>query len=847
MPRPNRTSSPIQHQIEQFFPVSLNQQTLWIVDRLQPGTATYNITVSLRLTGKLDFQALELSLQAIVHRHGSLRTTFGVRDGAPVQIVKSMCAVSLQLRDISAFSGADLEGLAYSLAREETQKPFDLANGPLIRAVLVRLGPESHILLCIMHHIVSDGWSAELFISELAEHYSAFSAGRESCLKSLPIQYTDFAILQRHLVSDEHFKQQLAFWRRTLRGAPTLHSLPCDRMRPEQPTYTGASETLHLDNDLVVDLQRFARHQRVTFFMLLTATFQVLLSKYGKQQDILVGIPVSGRSIAETESLIGLFVNTIVLRSSLVGNPKFIDVVGRVREGLLDAMSHQDIPFDLVVDEIGARRSLNYNPIFQIMFATFRAAIQSREFGRLTARPYIIESTTSRFDLSVNIIEGFNGTWWVQAEYSTELFDRARITSMLEAYGMLLRSILTDYDQRISNLHPLHSIKTSASNAAGQTDVMVPQVSTANSGASGGAVVGATWDNQVAGSAARTRATFRFDSIECKLIDIWQKVLKISPIGLDDDFFELGGNSLLAIALVGEVNRSFDKRLPVSALFRDTTICSMAKRLRGEQVGKSSFVPLAEAGTHPPLFAAGSGREYRDLSRALGSDQAFYQINVYAVQEERLIAGRSLLTTVQDIAGHFVDQILAVQPCGPYFLAGTCEGGIVALEIARQLQRHGHRIGTLMQFDTPVRGYFSRVPLHKYLPRALHRALYQTDLSAAATVIRQKFFRLVRSKFSRLSTAHTMSTEEYIWKVIWDAVRAYGTDKTFDGAITLFRAEQPLLWYAEDVAVGWDRLGPLTIYDVPGVHGELFFTDSTTHTIIRRVLKDAQRQLLPKA
>jgi hypothetical protein len=219
---------------EECFPLSSSQRRFWVLDQLQPGSAAYHIPVCLRLTGPLAFEALERSLGAIVARHASLRTTFDVRDGVPFQFVKSCGAVPLQLRDISAHQGPDLEPRAYSIVQAEILKPFDLKNGPLLRATLLRLGPQHHILVSTMHHIVSDGWSAEILVQELTEHYVAFSTDRVLSLKPLPIQYSDFTVLQQDALARERIQEQLSFWQRTLADAPALHDLPCDRARPEE-------------------------------------------------------------------------------------------------------------------------------------------------------------------------------------------------------------------------------------------------------------------------------------------------------------------------------------------------------------------------------------------------------------------------------------------------------------------------------------------------------------------------------------------------------------------------------------------------------------------------------------
>jgi len=816
------------------FPVSMNQQRLWILDQLQPAIAANHITVCLRLTGPLVTDALERSLRAIVGRHESLRTTFGFRDRAPVQLINSSCSIFLQLRDMSTHSSTDLEAQAHSFACEEIQKPFDLKNGPLLRTVLLRLGPEHHILVSTMHHIVSDGWSAELLIRELAEHYGAFVAGQEPNPKPLPIQYSDFTILQRHLLRTERIEQQLSFWRRILAGAPILHNLPCDRPRPERPTYAGANQTLQLDSGLVSELQRFARHQRSTIFMLLTAAFVVLLSKYGKQKDILLGIPVSGRNLVETEPLIGFFVNTLVLRTSVSNNMTFNDLLIQVRESLLDVMSNQDVPFERIVDAVRVPRGLGYNPLFQIMFATFRAAVQSRQFGPLTASPYVIGGNTSQFDLSVNVIEGLDNTWWVQAEYSTELFDHRRITRMLEAYTVLLPTILADSHRQISDLQISQFGEDVSANIQQSSTSDAMPTSIAGSSINGRAH---SWLDRLSGSTASRNigsAAPPIDHLDGKLIDIWQQRLKVASISVDDDFFALGGNSLLAIALVTEVNRTFGSALPVSSLFRDGTIRSMANRLRGQSAWKSSFVPLTRTGLKPAVFAAGSWREYRDLSCALGSDQPFYQMDAYALQEERLLAGATLLRTVQDIATHFVRDILSMQPFGPFFLAGQCEGSIIALEIARQLQRQGRQIGALMQLDTPATGYFQTVPWRQRISSALAR--------------RKHPITIIKNRMNRILATITPSTENYIWNTIWCAIRAYDSDEMVDGEIIIFRAEQRRWLHApplEDVAVGWERLGAVKVYDVPGDHEQLL-VNPTAQSIIRHVLEDVQQRVSAK-
>jgi thioesterase domain-containing protein/acyl carrier protein len=748
-----------------------------------------------------------------------------------MQVVKLSPAIPLQVRDI----GADSEAQAYSFARKEIQRPFDLERGPLIRTALFRLAPEHHILVNTMHHIISDGWSAELFVHELAEHYAAFSTRREPVLKPLQMQYSDFTVLQRHLVASTRIEQQLAFWRRTLSGAPLLHGIPCDHPRPPQPTHAGASQSMRLNSELVADLQRFARGQRATFFMLLAATFQILLFKYSKHQDVLVGIPVMGRNLVESERLIGLFVNTIVLRTSLSEDLSFADVLHHVRDRILEAMSNQDAPFERIVDSVQAPRSPSHNPLFQIMFGTFRTALRSREFGQLVATPYIVDSATSRFDLSVNVIEDLDGTWWVQAEYSTELFNHARIATMLEVYRMVLGTMLTDSHQRLSDLRlPDSALDTSTNIPHPVTPPATTKMRAelTDRRAVSGPVRSSTHMATPAGAPHVPSG-----QVESQLVGIWQRFLKISPIALDSNFFDLGGNSLLAIRMIAEINRAFDRKIPVSALFHYPTIRQVATLVRERPLFKLSFFPLVETGTKPPLFVCADSRGASllgatELSRALGPDQPFYQIDIYALQEERLISQEPLLTTVESMATHLIPEIISIQRSGPYFLAGQCAGGIIALEIARQLRQLGQEIAVLMQFDTPPTGYFR---VRAWYRQALELSRRSDALLRILRFIDDRIRRMLRLK-------ETMTKEqEDIWNIIWNAVRAYGNELVlFNGEITLFRATRGSITI-EDVATGWSRIGTLRVFDVPSNHGQLFLSRDA-QDIFRRVLDDAQRR-----
>ena len=325
------------------FPPSFAQERLWFFDQLEPASASYRLSMVRRLGGRLDVQALERSLNEIVRRHESLRTTFPAVDGQPVQAVLSSLAVALPVVDLREVPSDEREGQARQMATEELLRPFDLAKGPLLRPMLLSLDAEDHVLVVALHHIVSDGWSMGVLSRELSTLYEAYSAGRPSPLPELPIQYADFAVWQRQWLQGAVLDKQLVYWREQLDGSPALLSLPTDRPRPLIQTYRGARQSLTIPQALSESLKALSIEEGATLFMTLLAALQVLLYRYTGQEDIVVGTPIANRNREEIEGLIGFFVNTLVMRSDLSGNPTFRELLGQVREVCLGAYEHQDL------------------------------------------------------------------------------------------------------------------------------------------------------------------------------------------------------------------------------------------------------------------------------------------------------------------------------------------------------------------------------------------------------------------------------------------------------------------------------------------------------------------------
>ncbi|HWP42254.1 MAG TPA: amino acid adenylation domain-containing protein, partial [Blastocatellia bacterium] len=434
--------------------LSFAQQRLWFLDRLNPDSPFYNVSGALRLRGRLNIAVLERSLAEIIRRHEALRTTFATVNDRPVQVVNAAEFFELPCVKVTGSSKAGREAAGVRLASEEATRPFNLATGPLIRALLLQLEEEDSILLVSMHHIVCDGWSIGIFIKELAALYESFSRGRPSPFAEPPIQYSDFARWQREYLRGEILASHLDYWRRELAGAPSALNLPTDRPRPPAQTYRGGRHSFQISGELTEAIKTISQLRGATLFMFLLAAFKVLLCRYSRQEDIVVGTPVAGRSRVETEGLIGCFVNTLVLRSDLSKNPRFIDLLGKVRATTIRAFEHQAVPFEKLVEELHPERDISRSPLFQVMFVMQNAPLAELKMAGIELMPVELQAETAKFDLTLTIEEagrGLNGS----IEYSTDLFDRSTIVRMAEHLQTLLESIAANPRERIGHLQIL--------------------------------------------------------------------------------------------------------------------------------------------------------------------------------------------------------------------------------------------------------------------------------------------------------------------------------------------------------------------------------------------------------
>ena len=433
------------------LPLSFAQQRMWFLYQMDQQNSAYNEALTIRLTGRLNIDILEQTINAIIQRHESLRTTFPVVEGKPIQKIAPSLKIKLLVINLKDISQDQIDKQII----EELQKPFDLTQSPLLRCTLFDLGYENYILVNVFHHIIIDGWSKGILFKELSEFYQAFLSNSTVDLPELPIQYADFAVWQRQWLQGEILENQLNYWKKQLTGAPPLLELPTDKPRPATANFRGHSISFQINSELTEKLKLLSQKSGVTLFMTLLAALNTLLFRYSGQDDILIGTPTANRNRQEIEPLIGFFVNTLVLRNSLEGNPTFSGLLQQARNVVLEAYANQDVPFEQVVDGLEIERSLSYNPLFQVMFALQNAPLNALKLPNLKAQYLAVENQRIKFDLSLFLeeIETEKGSYlegfW---EYDGDLFTPERITRMVGHFQTLLKGIVANPQQTVGEL-----------------------------------------------------------------------------------------------------------------------------------------------------------------------------------------------------------------------------------------------------------------------------------------------------------------------------------------------------------------------------------------------------------
>jgi amino acid adenylation domain-containing protein len=440
---------PVSHDRE--LPLSFAQQRLWFLNELQPGNHYYHVPVAIRLSGPLNLRILEQTLTEVMRRHEVLRTNFPKVNGSPVQRILPASDFQFPVIDLRSYTEEGRQAKVLRIIEEETRRPFDLENGLMLRVVLLRLAEEEQVVFFMMHHIVSDAWSSTILINEVSTLYRAFLNNEPSPLPELPIQYADYAIWQREWLSGQVLEDELEHWRKELVGIAPVLELPADHPRPPVQKFEGASESYQISEQVAQRLKDLSRNEGVTMFMTMLAAFKALLYRYTGQEDLLVGAPISGRNLIETESLIGFFTNTLALRTRVSPQSSFVSLLQQVRDVMFKAYAHQELPFEKLVEELNPERSLSHTPLLQIIFGYYSNRDETLDLPGVKLTPVGFKSRTAKFDLVHNVTEN-SGRLNGSILYNTDLFEPETIHRMARHYAMLLAAIANNPKQAIAEL-----------------------------------------------------------------------------------------------------------------------------------------------------------------------------------------------------------------------------------------------------------------------------------------------------------------------------------------------------------------------------------------------------------
>lgn len=803
---------------EQNLPLSYAQQRIWFLQHWYADSGIYNVPTALTVEGVLDVDALIRALRDIVDRHEALRTVFPVIGGHPVQQVRRDARLSVPIIDLSNLDLDAAEAEAWTRAVAESRRPFDLAADPLLRATLLRLTDTTSVLLLTLHHIVCDGWSLGVLFRELRTLYAAYTRGERASLPPLPVQYPDFAVWQRQYLTGDILERHLSYWRHQLRPPVAVLDWPVDRPHPVETTARGGHVVFDVPGETVTAVSRFSAAEGVTLFMTFLAAYQAVIHRYTGQDDVCVGTPVANRTRPEIEGLIGCFVNTLVLRGDLSGDPTFRRLVERTRDTAIDAQVHQELPFELLVDALKVRRSANRSPLFQAMLAVQDESAESAELPGVSVSRMGVPFDYAKFEFTLNLRVG-SDRGRGSLEYNADLFDRATAEGFVNDFMAFLETALAAPDRRLSSLRV-----AGADARRGRRGSPGPLPSPV----------------QIAPVA---RSLDGVSAIERQLEPLWREMLSLPTVGVGDNFFDLGGNSLTAIRLFSELERRFGVSLPLSTLFGNGTIEAQARLLASGALrapARSPLVPIQPLGTRPPVFLVhGIGGEvlsFGALAGHLGTDQP-----IFGLQASRHDTDQQG-DTIEAVAARYVAAIRAREPEGPYLLGGYSSGGILAYEMAQQLRDGGHQVALLAMVDAPAPRATAAPLTPDNLWRLVKNAAYwplddeflRSGWAAQRARLRAKV-KAVQARGRHAGTAAALAAGADVrdlmglWKVpprarrfLEHYVRMTGTyqPREYAGTVTLFRARTLSLSYRGAADLGWSRLarGGVVVHRVPGAH-----------------------------
>jgi thioesterase domain-containing protein len=764
------------------------------MELVAPGVPQHHLPFALEIFGYLDIAALQLSLDLLVERHEALRTVFVNDRGELRQAVGDLRAV---VALIDARSGPDTD--LNAILCEQVAAPFDLSGGPLVRLVAVRRAPELHVLVFVLHHIIADNLSLGLFAREMAEVYRAFSARNIPTLAPLPWQYVDFAIAEARWLASPTFRSRLNRYAEKI--GPRTARLNFGSEQISATGQVGVNQLISLDAAVVDRLKQIAQRQGVTLFTVLLAAVEIVLAPYADGPDFVIAVPVAGRASDGAEGVIGPFANIVGLKTDLRPGQTIAELLADAGRLLLDTLEYENIPWDALVRANNPSRSADAAPLSQVMLSSIAAPAPFQRFGSLPCRQVWLPVPTPSSDLFVSASETPDGILWLGLDSRP---DKVSSSTVSRLSGTLRTVLLEIANGDITKLEAYPRQGTGA-------DVPRHHIPDASGAASVNSFV-----------LSSSETSKRREVLEKIVAELWRRILGVPPNHRREDFFDAGGDSLSAVRLMSQLCRHLDRELPVALFFKDPTVAGVVSGLMENNSGGEldyAIVKLADGVDGRVLFVSTWQDGLDELAAAMRPGPSVYRLDAYFLQEQRLLAGQPILDSVEAIATEFRYRLKAIQPKGPYLLAGGCEGGVFFYELALQLQQGGDEVALLGMLDTPVRGFWEYKP-------------------AFLGPIREAKRQFLDFILRRPSNPKTPGYErfQYIWAIIWQAVRSYHPERLFDGDVHQFKATNPIIGYA-DVASGWDRriTGRVRVHMVPGNHLS-WITNPQSSAIICTVL-----------
>jgi thioesterase domain-containing protein len=777
------------------IPLSADLKPVWFLDQLSGGAPVNNESYTIHKRGPLDPPVLERCFNEIARRHEIWRSAFPMIEGKAIQRIDANIRVSMPLTDLSHLPGDERAAESVRCATEDARRPFDLNVAPLLRVRLIRWSQNYHRIYLTVHRLVFDCASIEhVLIGELAALYDAYSAGQPSPLPELALQYRDYSAWMERQNSGARQAGQMEYWRENLSGYRPAFEFPSGLARPTQPTWRSEMETSILPLQLMQSIQEFARREGATPYMILLAALQILLQRECGQNEIIIGGKTNTRTRPEFESLIGSFVNTVVFRTPGAAELSFREFLERVKNTVLGALAHSEIPFDDVMSELEPQREWNRHPLFQVLFS-MRAPLAGFPDGwEITDME--VHSGASCYDLFIEFSEQPQGLIG-RFVYSTDLFDRATMQRLQRDFQAFLQELVSNTE-----------LDSKALAALPPREAIPPQ-----------------------------------DEIEERLLNLWIELLPSSSMGVTDNYFDLGGTSFLALRLFSEIKFCFGLDLPLATLFYAPTVRTLAPMIRESGVqAASAVVPIQPNGAKPAILCIGpvNGEVilFRPLALELGQDQPLYGLQPFQ------LAGR--LSTVQTLAASYVEQLQQRGERQPFCLLGYSFGGLVALEMARQLGENGAEPPLVVLIDTGyLAGCKALEPWRDRMRRYRHHVNKVIREAGGLHYLAERLQSLAFRIIHRLSTKMRVELPEIASDITGKqrlAAESYRA-KPYPGPVLLLKAESRPVFFGNDPKLGWGEiLSNLRIEEVPGDHG----TMNTGNNVkilakkLRAFLQDAQ-------